>query len=95
MKAEGQTGLVLLVPALDPLIGRWRERYDPVTAYGMPAHVTVVYPWKPAATITESDRAALAELHVSCRPSNCPSRDSAASTRLSGSTRNPPVPSVG
>jgi hypothetical protein len=62
VKADGQTGLVLLVPDLDPVIGRWRERYDPVTAYGMPAHVTVVYPWKPAATITASDRAALAEL---------------------------------
>jgi 2'-5' RNA ligase len=60
--ADGQTGLVLLVPDLDRLVGRWRELYDPVTAYGMPAHVTILYPWKPAATITTSDRTALAEL---------------------------------
>jgi 2'-5' RNA ligase superfamily len=62
VSAEGQTGLVLLVPDLDPVVGRWRELYDPVSAYGMPAHVTIVYPWKPAAAITSADRTALAEL---------------------------------
>jgi 2'-5' RNA ligase len=62
VSAEGETGLVLLLPDLDPVVGRWRELYDPVTAYGMPAHVTIVYPWKPAAMITTSDRSALAEI---------------------------------
>lgn len=62
MSADGQTGLVLLVPDLDPVIGRWRERYDPASVHGVPAHVTIVYPWKPAAAITSSDRSALAEL---------------------------------
>jgi 2'-5' RNA ligase len=66
--ADGQTGLVLLIPDLDPLVGRWRALYDPVTAHGMPSHVTIVYPWKPAATITTSDRIALAELARSQKP---------------------------
>ena len=68
MTADGQTGLVLLVPDLEPLVGRWRERYDPVTAYGMPAHVTIVYPWKSAAAVTRSDRTALSELAQSQPP---------------------------
>lgn len=41
----GDTGLVLLVPAADPTVGPWREAHDPSAAEGMPAHITVLYPF--------------------------------------------------
>ncbi|MFE3448907.1 2'-5' RNA ligase family protein [Nonomuraea sp. NPDC059194] len=41
----GLTALVVNVPAAEPVVGRWRERYDSSAAYGVPAHVTVLYPF--------------------------------------------------
>lgn len=34
-------------PFGEPLVGGFRERYDSSAAYGMPAHVTVLYPFLP------------------------------------------------
>lgn len=59
---DSPTGLVLLTPEVDPVVDRWRRRYDPVASFGMPAHVTVLYPWMRFAEITAEDRAALADL---------------------------------
>lgn len=39
------SALVLVVPEAEPLVGGWRARRDPVAAQGMPAHVTVLYPF--------------------------------------------------
>lgn len=36
---------MVLVPAAEPVVGRWRAQLDPSAGYGMPAHVTVLYPW--------------------------------------------------
>jgi 2'-5' RNA ligase len=57
-----RTGLVLLVPEADPVVGRWRDRYDPHAPGGVPAHVTVLYPWLPTAEVTPAEEAALAAL---------------------------------
>ncbi len=40
-----RTGLVVLVPAAEPVVGGWRDKFDPSARYGMPAHVTVLFPW--------------------------------------------------
>lgn len=62
-----RTALALLIPAADPIVDPWRQRYDPHAAAGVPAHVTVLYPWIPADRVTEDDLAAVAEL-VGRRP---------------------------
>jgi hypothetical protein len=54
-----RTAVVVLVPAADPVVGHWRQRYDPHAAAGVPAHVTVLYPWIPAARLTDDDERAL------------------------------------
>jgi 2'-5' RNA ligase len=54
--------LVLLTPELDPAVDGWRRRYDPSAAWGVPAHVTVLYPWKQVEEVTADDRTALGEL---------------------------------
>ncbi|MCB9780285.1 MAG: 2'-5' RNA ligase family protein [Alphaproteobacteria bacterium] len=41
----GQTALVVPVPAADPLVGPWRDRFDKHAAMGVPAHITVLSPW--------------------------------------------------
>ena len=65
MDEDQRTGLVLLTPALEDVVDRWRRQYDPVRAYGMPAHVTVLYPWLPYDVISSDDRAGLVALCAS------------------------------
>jgi len=45
------SALVILVPEADPLVAAYRERYDPSAAQGMPAHITLLYPFLPPAAI--------------------------------------------
>ena len=42
-----ETALVLLVPEADLAVAPWREQHDPAAARGMPAHITVLYPFMP------------------------------------------------
>jgi 2'-5' RNA ligase len=43
----GQSTLVILVPEAESLVGPFREKYDPSAAAGLPAHITLLYPFKP------------------------------------------------
>jgi 2'-5' RNA ligase len=47
------SALVVLVPEAEELVGPFRERYDPSAAAGMPAHITLLYPFKPPDEISE------------------------------------------
>ncbi|MDX6214252.1 MAG: hypothetical protein QOF82_3339 [Frankiales bacterium] len=62
------TALVALVPEADAVVGRWRDDLDPSARRGMPAHITVLYPWIPLDQLTGHDEADLAAL-VSAVPS--------------------------
>jgi hypothetical protein len=42
---EGQTALDVTVPEAEPVVQRWRARFDSSAAAGMPAHITVLYPF--------------------------------------------------
>ena len=42
-----ESALVILVPEAEPVVGRLRQRYDPSAAVGMPAHITLNYPFLP------------------------------------------------
>jgi 2'-5' RNA ligase len=61
------TALVLTVPEADPLVGHWRERLDPSAAAGMPAHVTLIYPFRESAAIGTGTEAALAGICAATR----------------------------
>ena len=43
----GETALVVLVSEAEPLVADHRLRHDPPAAAGVPAHVTVLYPFRP------------------------------------------------
>jgi 2'-5' RNA ligase len=56
----GETALVLFVPEAEPVVQRWRRLHDPAAGEGMPAHITVLYPFAPAGAISEATRESLA-----------------------------------
>lgn len=40
--------LLVEVPEAEPLVGSWRLRFDPVARHGIPAHVTLLFPFRSA-----------------------------------------------
>jgi 2'-5' RNA ligase len=57
-----ETALVVLVPEAEPLVERFRERHDPSAAEGVPAHITIIYPFKPPQEVSEVVLGRLREL---------------------------------
>lgn len=62
MAENDESALVVLVPEADPLVADYRRRYDPSAAQGMPAHITLLYPFLPPAAIDDPALAALRAL---------------------------------
>ncbi len=52
--SDGRTGLVVPMPALEPLVGPHRLAWDPVAAAGAGAHVTVLFPFAPVDLISDA-----------------------------------------
>ena len=42
-----ETALIIAVPEAEALVGPFRERHDPSASAGCPAHITLLYPFKP------------------------------------------------
>jgi 2'-5' RNA ligase len=42
-----ESAIVLCIPEAEALVGPWRRRYDSAAALGVPAHVTLLYPFVP------------------------------------------------
>jgi 2'-5' RNA ligase len=53
------SGLIVEVPEAEPVVARLRERLDASAPLGIPAHITVLFPFMPPSAI---DPAVLAEL---------------------------------
>lgn len=60
--AGWETALLLTVPAAEPAVGRHRARLDEAARDGVPAHITVLYPFLPPAEISERVLARLRDL---------------------------------
>ena len=43
-------------------LGRIRREHDRAAALGVPGHVTILYPWRAASSLTSEDRSALGEI---------------------------------
>jgi len=65
MTAVGQTALVVRVPEAEPLVGLFRLMHDPVASRGMPAHVTILYPFRTPDAVDESVRSTLRRFFAS------------------------------
>ncbi len=66
--AEPQSALVIFVPEAEPLVGRYRSRSDPSALEGCPAHITLLYPFKPPGEIGDAELAALADSFAGFAP---------------------------
>jgi 2'-5' RNA ligase len=44
--SSSESALVVLVPEAEAVVRPFRDRYDPSAAAGMPAHITLLYPFK-------------------------------------------------
>ncbi|MEU6261351.1 2'-5' RNA ligase family protein [Streptomyces sp. NPDC047043] len=58
----GQTALVVPVPEAEPSVRVWRDRFDPAARAGVPAHVTVVFPFLHASLVDAGTCAVLDEI---------------------------------
>ncbi|MFD7560775.1 2'-5' RNA ligase family protein [Streptomyces sp. NPDC059835] len=58
----GQTGLIVRIPEAEPSVRGWRERLDPSAQAGVPAHVTVLFPFLDESRIDELLYSALADV---------------------------------
>ncbi|MEV7970471.1 2'-5' RNA ligase family protein [Sphaerisporangium sp. NPDC088356] len=68
MAGTGESALVVVLPEAEPVVGVWRRRYDSSAALGVPAHVTVVYPFLDLRLIGDATRESLRELFSAHRP---------------------------
>ena len=59
---QSPTALVAQIGAAESVVGRWRADLDPSARRGMPAHVTILYPWIPLEQLTPGDETDLAAL---------------------------------
>ncbi|SCL17787.1 2'-5' RNA ligase superfamily protein [Micromonospora rhizosphaerae] len=50
----GQTAIIVAVPEAGHLVDRWRQLYDSSAPLGVPAHVTILYPFLEIGRIDES-----------------------------------------
>jgi 2'-5' RNA ligase len=56
-----RSALIVAVPEAEPLVGDWRLRYDNASL-GIPAHVTLLFPFVPAGDLEEALLGELREL---------------------------------
>ena len=68
MYETGRSAIVVPVPDAEPAVGTWRARYDSSAAFGMPAHITVLYPFLPEDRLTQDVVDRLTEI---CADTGC------------------------
>jgi hypothetical protein len=66
--AASESALVLLVPEAEALVKSFRDSHDPSAAKGMPAHITLLYPFRPLDAIDASVLAGLRQCFASFAP---------------------------
>ncbi|AJF66733.1 2'-5' RNA ligase family protein [Streptomyces vietnamensis] len=58
----GQTALIVRISEAEPSVRGWRERFDPSARAGVPAHVTVLFPFLDESRIDALVHSALADV---------------------------------
>ncbi len=66
-----ESALAVLVPEAESLVERFRLQHDPSAAAGIPAHITLLYPFKPLGEITTETIQTLEKLFSSISCFDC------------------------
>ncbi len=64
----GESAVIVEVPEAEPLVGEWRLVHDASATLGVPAHVTVLYPFVPPHRIGRDTHEALRRLSAAIAP---------------------------
>ncbi len=62
------TALIIEVPQAEPLVGDVRRQFDPVSNSGIPAHITLLYPFVPADRLDPAIEATLLGICAATEP---------------------------
>ncbi len=68
LSVPNESALLVRVPAAELGVSRHRDRYDAAARVGVPAHVTIAYPFKPTELLTSIDLDALTDVFARFRP---------------------------
>jgi 2'-5' RNA ligase len=63
MMSVVESALVVTVPEAEPLVASYRIKYDSSAVLGMPAHITILYPFPNLDELNPSDIAAIRALY--------------------------------
>ena len=63
-----EAALVVIVPESEPLVERFRAKYDPAARWGVPAHITINYPFIPGVEPTGDTIRSLSRLFAKIAP---------------------------
>jgi len=66
-----ETAVIIPVAAAEPVVADHRRRLDPSAAWGVPAHITVLYPFVPPAEVDETVIGRLAAVFAAASPFDC------------------------
>ena len=58
-----ESALVAIIPEAEAIVRSFRDQFDPAAAAGVPAHITITYPFKPPSELTEE---VIGKLHRLC-----------------------------
>ena len=59
IRSGARSALILPVPEAEPLLAQWRARWDPNASLGVPAHLTLLFPFLPQTRVTDAEVAKL------------------------------------
>jgi len=65
---QHDAALIARIPEAEPAVFSWRARFDPAASFGVPAHVTVLYPFMPRWMIDGTVLDALTGVFASWEP---------------------------
>jgi 2'-5' RNA ligase len=71
LAAATKTAVVVLLPEADPVVDQHRVRFDRARSWGVPAHLTVLYPFVPAAEVDDAVLSALSGAVRGIAPFDC------------------------
>ena len=66
--SSNKSALMVLVPQSEAVVRPFRDRYDPSAAEGVPAHITVLYPFKSPDKIDDATLCQLRDYFLCLEP---------------------------